>query len=153
MSDLIPPLDTKKQSGRPVRNDTQTKGKSYSIYITPAEKKLLDYLHGELNTAYETRIQRLLRDFSNGRNLSADQYLYALEYMDWWCKGSEGAAPKGNPIWEAEIQKQVMKKRDMQERNFRRLLMIFLVRNPEVTRVSRMSWKNLQIQNLVTLVV
>ena len=44
MSDLIPPLDTKKQSGRPVRNDTQTKGKSYSIYITPAEKKLLDYL-------------------------------------------------------------------------------------------------------------
>ena len=66
------------------------------------------YLRGELNTAYETRIQRLLRDFSNGRNLSADQYLYALEYMDWWCKGSEGAAPKGNPIWEAEIQKQVM---------------------------------------------
>ena len=44
MSDLIPPLDTKKQSGRPVRNDTQTKGKSYSIYITPAEKKLLDLL-------------------------------------------------------------------------------------------------------------
>ena len=44
MSDLIPPLDTKKQSGRPVRNDTQTKGKSYSIYITPAEKRLLDYL-------------------------------------------------------------------------------------------------------------
>lgn len=44
MSDLIPPLEDKKQSGRPVRKDTQTKGKSYSIYITPAEKKLLDYL-------------------------------------------------------------------------------------------------------------
>ena len=33
MSDLIPPLDPKKQSGRPVRNDTQTKGKSYSITL------------------------------------------------------------------------------------------------------------------------
>ena len=66
------------------------------------------YLRGDVNVAYETRVQRLLRDFSNSRNLSADQYLYAWEYMEWWVQGSEGEAPKGNPIWEADIQKQVM---------------------------------------------
>ena len=66
------------------------------------------YLRGDVNVAYETRVQRLLRDFSNSRNLSADQYLYAWEYMEWWVQGSVGEAPKGNPIWEADIQKQVM---------------------------------------------
>ena len=45
MSDLIPPLENeKKLSGRPVRKDTLGRGKSYSVYITPAEKRLLDYL-------------------------------------------------------------------------------------------------------------
>jgi hypothetical protein len=71
------------------------------------------YLRGDVNVAYETRVQRLLRDFSNSRNLTADQYLYAWEYMEWWVQGSEGEAPKGNPIWEADIQKQVM--RDFQQ--------------------------------------
>ena len=71
------------------------------------------YLRGDVNVAYETRVQRLLRDFSNSRNLTADQYLYAWEYMEWWVQGSEGEAPKGNPIWEADIQKQVL--RDFQQ--------------------------------------
>lgn len=66
------------------------------------------YLRGDVNTAFETRLQRLLRDFSNDKNLSPDQYLYAWDYMEWWVQGSNGEAPKGNPIWEADIQKMVM---------------------------------------------
>ncbi len=66
------------------------------------------YLKGDVNVKYETNVQRWLRDFSNDKNLSADQYLYAWGYMEWWVQGSNGEAPKGNPIWEANIQKMVM---------------------------------------------
>ena len=66
------------------------------------------YLRGGLNVKYDTMVQRLLRDFSNDKNLSADQYLYAHEYMEWWVQGSEGEAPKGNPLWEKQIQQMVM---------------------------------------------
>ena len=66
------------------------------------------YLTGETNVKYETMVQRWLRDFSNQKNLSAEQYLYAWTYFEWWVQGSEGEAPKGNPIWEADVQKMVM---------------------------------------------
>lgn len=67
------------------------------------------YLRGDTNVKYETNVQRWLRDFSNERNLSPDQYLYAWEYFEWWVQGSNGEAPKGNPIWEADVQKMVVK--------------------------------------------
>ena len=66
------------------------------------------YLRGDTNVKYETNVQRWLRDFSNNKNLSADQYLYAWGYFEWWVQGSNGEAPKGNPIWEADIQKMVV---------------------------------------------
>ena len=66
------------------------------------------FLQGDVDTRYETRIQRWLRDFSNEKNLSADQYLYAWDYFEWWVNGSEGEAPKGNPVWETEIQNMVI---------------------------------------------
>ena len=66
------------------------------------------YLKGDTNVQYETNVQRWLRDWSNDKNLSADQYLYAWGYFEWWVQGSNGEAPKGNPIWEADIQKMVI---------------------------------------------
>ena len=75
----------------------------------PLEQAETVYLRGELNVKYDTMVQRLLRDFSNDKNLSADQYLYALGYMEWWVQGSEGEAPQGNPLWEKQIQQMVMK--------------------------------------------
>lgn len=66
------------------------------------------YLKGDTNVQYETNVQRWLRDWSNDKNLSADQYLYAWGYFEWWVQGSNGEAPKGNPIWESEIQKMVI---------------------------------------------
>ena len=66
------------------------------------------YLRGETNVPYDTKVQRILRDFTNDKNMSPDQYLYALEYMEWWLHGAEGEAPQGNPLWEAQIQKQIM---------------------------------------------
>lgn len=66
------------------------------------------YLRGEVNTKYETNVQRWLREFSNSKNLTADQYLYAWNYFEWWVQGSNGEAPKGNPIWEQKIQQMVL---------------------------------------------
>ena len=66
------------------------------------------YLRGDTNIQYETNVQRWLRDWSNNRNLTPDQYLYAWEYFEWWVQGSNGEAPKGNPIWESDIQRQVI---------------------------------------------
>ena len=66
------------------------------------------YLTGETNVKYETMVQRWVRDFSNDRNMSSDQYLYAWAYLEWWVKGSEGEEPQGNPIWEADVKKAIM---------------------------------------------
>ena len=66
------------------------------------------YLRGDTNVKYETNVQRWLRDWSNDKNLTADQYLYAWGYFEWWVQGSNGEAPKGNPLWEADIQRQVI---------------------------------------------
>ena len=66
------------------------------------------FLRGDVDTRYETMVQRWLRDFSNEKNLSADQYLYAWDYFEWWVQGSNGDAPKGNPVWEADVQKMVI---------------------------------------------
>ena len=66
------------------------------------------YLRGDTNVRYETNVQRWLRDWSNDKNLSADQYLYAWGYFEWWVQGSNGEAPKGNPLWESDIQKMVI---------------------------------------------
>ena len=66
------------------------------------------YLTGEQNVKYETMVQRWLRDFSNDKNLSGDQYLYAWKYLEWWVQGSNGDAPIGNPVWESDIQKMIM---------------------------------------------
>jgi len=77
----------------------------YAVKLDQAESV---YLRGEINVPFETKVQRLLRDFSNNKNLSPDQYLYAWEYIEWWVKGAEGEAPQGNPIWENDIQKMVM---------------------------------------------
>ena len=66
------------------------------------------YLRGDTNVKYETNVQRWLRDWSNDKNLTADQYLYAWGYFEWWVQGSNGEAPKGNPLWEADIQKMVI---------------------------------------------
>ena len=74
----------------------------------PLEQAESVYLRGDTNVKYETNVQRWLRDWSNDKNLSADQYLYAWEYFEWWVQGSNGEAPKGNPIWEADVQKMVV---------------------------------------------
>ena len=74
----------------------------------PLDQAAEVYLTGEQNVKYETMVQRWLRDFTNSRNLTADQYLYAWDYLEWWVQGSEGEAPKGNPIWEEKIRKMVM---------------------------------------------
>jgi len=66
------------------------------------------FLKGEQNNRYQTMVQRWVRDFSNDRNMSSDQYLYAWAYLEWWVKGSEGEAPIGNPVWESDIQKAIM---------------------------------------------
>ena len=65
-------------------------------------------IRGDVNTEYETMVQRWLRDFSNQKNLSAEQYLYAWEFFEWWVKGSDGEAPMGNLAWEAKVQKMVL---------------------------------------------
>ena len=67
------------------------------------------YLRGETNVKFDTNMQRWLRDFSNEKNLSTEQYIYALGYAEWWVKGSEGEAPKGNPLWEQKVQQLIMK--------------------------------------------
>lgn len=74
----------------------------------PLEQAESVYLRGDTNVKYETNVQRWLRDWSNDKNLSADQYLYAWGYFEWWVQGSNGEAPKGNPIWEADVQKMVV---------------------------------------------
>ncbi len=94
------------ESSSKADNFQRTFDEGMAIPLSRAED--LENLRGHSNRPYENKVQRWLRDFTNDKNYSAEQYLYAWAYFEYWVHGQEGEEPHANPLWEDKVKSEIL---------------------------------------------